>query len=269
MAKRARRASLWSGYVLQVAHHGSARPRPDEERGLPAKKPSPRRIFELIESSEALAAVQPQNVVELLTEDGTRYPLRMPLMLARRVIGGASRIYFPRLGALPSLAGEGDDDKSAVHRFTAAFHGLVQTHWMKPPHVQNDEDVKINAVLDHLVDWDRYREMNPIEQPLWGQVKSVLPDASVRVLWVVGPNVERNQESVLKPQDVCLALRQISPTHWFYGAGKVYPSGIQWTRQPVEVPDPADRRAIRAAWDVIPRRVASEADAWPQRAEEN
>lgn len=222
----------------------------------------------LVQKSMDFATVQSQEVWELIADDGTRYPLRVPLDIAKRLVGGSARFFFLHSETLNSLSGEDADEKAALGNFAEAFHRMVVKHWKKPPHLHRDEDEEINLVLGHLVDWDRHREVNPIEQPLWGQVVESLDNGDVRVNWVIGPNDKRGDTTVVRSKDVCSALRAIPTGNWFYGSGKVYPTQIEWIDQPVEVPDPHNRDAIREAWDLIPRHVISEVDAWPLKHKE-
>lgn len=222
-------------------------------------------LIALLESSVTMATVRSKEVHELKAEDGTRYPLKMTIDLAQQKIGDSIRYYLPHSEVLETLVGEDRDDKAALRNFAAGFHRMVKTHWQKPAHLHTDADEKVNGVLEHLVDWERYRQVNPIEQPLWGKIIERRSDKSITVEWMIGPHVERGATTAMKPKDVCSQLREISVGCWFYGSGKVYPSKIEWIDQPVESPDPYDRDAIAQAWDLIPRSVLSEMDAWPLR----
>lgn len=222
----------------------------------------------LVQGAMDYATVESKEVCELVSDDGTRYPLRVPIDIAKRLIGRSLRFSFMQSETLSRLTGEDTDEQTALANFASGFHRLVNTHWKKPPHLHTTEDEKMNRVLDHLVDWDRYREVNPIEQPLWGRVVESLDNGDIRVHWVIGPNENRGDTTVVRSKDVCSALRAIPTDNWFYGSGKVYPTRIEWIDQPVEVPDPHNRDAIREAWDLIPRHVISEADAWPLKHKE-
>jgi hypothetical protein len=255
-ARDARIAMIRSGRVLRIIHGGGSK---KKQQGLLQSRMLARAV--------GYAAIQPKEFHELRTENGIRYPLRHPLDVALRKIGESARAYLPETDALHSLAGEGNNYSAAIKNFAAGFHRLVETHWRKPAHLQTQEDEAINRVLNNLIDWNRFRQINPIEQPLWGKVLGWLPRNRIAVRWFIGPNEERDKEAVLTAKEICSGLLAIPVGHWFYGAGKVYPTRIRWTQSPVEVPDPSDRHAIEQAWDLIPRKVLAEAGAWPLREE--
>lgn len=209
------------------------------------------------------ATVESKKVHELVADDGTRYPLRVPIDIAKRLIGGSSRFSFMQSEALSLVLGEDTDEQTAFTKLASGFHRLVKTHWNKPPHLRTDEDEKMNCVLEHLVDWDRFHELNPIEQPLWGKLLELLENGDVRVKWMIGPNDASGDTTVVRSKDVRYAMRNIQVGNWFYGSGKVYPNRIEWIDQPAAVPDPYDAAAVRAAWDLIPPHVMSDPNAWP------
>jgi len=218
--------------------------------------------------SRAHAAVQIMEIRDVIAADGTIYPFRFAVDIAKRFVGSAVRYYFQQSGALDVVVGEHEDEAVAFEKFVAQFHKLVNTHWRKPSHLHTDEDERVNRILDHLVDWERYRVLNPIEQPLWGKLLEIRANGDAFVEWLSGPGDTRDETSVLKSKDVCLELLEIPVGEWFYGSGKVYPEKLQWIEPPTRVPDPYDKEAVAAAWNSIPVHVMSDPDAWPLKKQD-
>lgn len=203
-------------------------------------------------------------LTELQADDGTRYPLLFPLSVAVQKLGESCRTHLPPHIDSASFTVAGATTPRALADFTAAFHRIVQTHVRKPLHLQSPEDEAVNRVIEPLIDWERFRQLNPVEQPLWGLIVRWLPDGGAAIRWFIGPH-DQQGDGTLAPGDVCEALRRFPENTWFYGGGKVFPTHVCWTVLPQQVPDPADRAAAAEAWDRIPVKVMSDCDAWPLR----
>jgi len=201
----------------------------------------------------------------LQVPNGSRFPFRRSFMISVQEGAEDTRAWIEELA--PLLEGRGDSVKAAIAELARRLDRLVDQHWRKPSHLLTPQDEAVNRILDNLIDWEAFRLLNPVEQPLWGKVVRWLPSNRIVVRWFLGPNEERDKETVLARKDICTPLLDIPIGHWFYGAGKVYPKRIWWTQLPVQVPDPSDRHAVEQAWDLIPRKVVAEAGVWPLREE--
>lgn len=210
-----------------------------------------------------LSASSPVELDRIVTASGTIYPLRIPITVVVKHAIQTAEAFIQELKWLEPLIGKGASDERALAALIETFHLLVDTHHRRPLHLRTEEDHRINRVLDHLVDWQQYEIENPIDQPLWGRIGQRDGKGNLVVLWIDGPCGESNQESQLSASDVVEEFHFIGEGHWFYGAGRVFPNGIQWTSRPVQIPDPHDETLIKAAWDLIPAHVMSDLAAWP------
>jgi hypothetical protein len=193
--------------------------------------------------------------------------LRNPVFVRFLPHPAGFQVESPSLRAVPGLHGEGATEEAALRRLAGHLHGLVEHH-RKPPHLQSEADRRIDHLLQELIDWDQFQDLNPVEQPLWGQVRERREDGSLAVHWFLGPRDVRDRSGLLASADVPARLRAFKVGEWFYGSAKAYPESIHWTRRPVKVPDPHDRRAARQAWDRLPRTILADMDTWPERTPE-
>jgi hypothetical protein len=175
------------------------------------------------------------------------------------------RVESPALEEVPGLRGHGESAEAALLDLAGNLHRLVEDHHRVPPHLQSEANRQVDQLLNELIDWDRFRDLNPVEQPLWGQVLERRSDGSLAVHWFLGPKDVRDRPGVLAPEDVPARLSRFKAGEWFYGSAKAYPDRLRWTRRPTKVPDPHDRRAARQAWDRIPRVLLADMDTWPER----
>jgi len=218
-----------------------------------------------LQQADSVSASKPIFLRRVVARDGTVYPLRMEItVIVKRAVGSAAA-FIHELRWLESLSGQGKSGELAIEAFSQSFHRLVTMHHRKPPHLQTEQDKKINRVLDHLIDWRQFEIENPIEQPLWGKIGKRNSRGYLRVYWIIGPTDEIDKESLISAHNVAEDLDLIGEGKWFYGAGRVFPDRIEWTTRPVETPDPRDTEAIKTAWDLIPAHVMSDPHAWPLR----
>jgi hypothetical protein len=220
-------------------------------------------IAKFLQQVDDVTASNPRVLRRVVTRDGTVYPLRTEITVVVKHAVKTAEAFIHELKWLESLFGKGTSDELAIAAFSESFHHLVITHHRKPPHLRTDEDRRINRVLDHLIDWRQFEVENPIEQPLWGRIGKRDEHGQLSVFWICGPCGESEAEAKLFAPDVVEEFEGIGEGHWFYGAGRVFPDRIEWTSRPVEVPDPHDEAAVRAAWDLIPPHVMSNPAAWP------
>jgi hypothetical protein len=217
----------------------------------------------LLQQVDDVTASNPLVLRRVVARNGTVYPLRTEITVVVKHAVRTAEAFVYELRCLESLFGKGSSDESAVGAFSESFHHLVMAHHRKPPHLHTDEDRRINRVLDYLIDWEQFEVESPIEQPLWGRVIKRVAEGNLSVYWVCGPCGESAAESILPASNVIDDFARIEEGHWFYGSGRVFRNSIEWTSRPVEVPDPHDETAARAAWDLIPSQVITDPAAWP------
>jgi hypothetical protein len=216
-----------------------------------------------LQQVDEVSASNPIVLRRVVARDGTIYPLRTEITVVVKHAVKTAKAFIHELKWLEQLFGKGASDDLAIDAFSESFHHLVVTHHRKPPHLLTEEDKKINRVLDHLIDWGQFEVENPIDQPLWGKIGKHDEEGYLLVYWICGPRGESNEESRIFAPDTVNELDAIGEGNWFYGAGRVFLDRIEWTSRPVQVPDPHDEAAVRAAWDLIPSHVMSNLDAWP------
>lgn len=196
------------------------------------------------------------------------YPLRDSCVLILSPDGIIVTVSIPELSGKLDLSGTGTNRNAAMADLEINLDRVVRKYHFVPPHARTTEIDQADAILNHLIDWERFDAENPVEQPLWGRVDGLQGDGDIRVHWISGPNDEHDETSVLAAEFVEPALRGLHVGEWFYGAGRVFPDRLEWTTAPVRIPDPHDEQAIRAAWDLIPVVVMSDPNAWPLRRAE-
>ena len=239
-------------FALRVGKSGSIK-----------KAPKKATLEGLLRQVDTVSASNPIVIRRVVARDGTTYPLRTEITIVVKHAVKTAEAFVHELKWLESLFGKGTSDELAIAAFTERFHHLVTLHHRKPPHLRTEEDGRINRVLDHLIDWNQFDIENPVEQPLWGRVGKRDDEGNLMVYWVIGPGGETTKESAIFAHDVVEELVAIGEGRWFYGAGRVFPKRIEWTSRPVEIPDPHDAEAIKAAWDLIPCHIMSDFAAWP------
>lgn len=220
-------------------------------------------IAKFLQQVDEVSASNPIVLRRVVARDGTIYPLRTEITVVVKHAVKTAEAFIHELKWLEQLFGKGASDELAIVAFSESFHHLVVTHHRKPPHLLTEEDRKINRVLDHLIDWGQFEVENPIDQPLWGKIGKRDEKGHLLVYWICGPGGESNEESRIFAPDIVDELDEIGEGQWFYGAGRVFLDRIEWTSRPVQVPDPRDEAAVRAAWDLIPSHVMSDLNAWP------
>jgi hypothetical protein len=161
------------------------------------------------------------------------------------------------------LFGRGPTLEAARDDFGRRFDRLIQENRAIPPHDRTPENERIARILDDLVDWELYRRENPLNQPMWGQVRERLADGSLRIHWVIGPNEASDDEGILQSQDVHPSLTEIPVGRWFYGTARCYPDHVTWVDPPEDAPDPEDRAARLEVWESLPIEYADEPGCWP------
>ena len=222
-------------------------------------------LADLLLESDWISASQPFVLDEIEARDGTVYPLRQEITVVVKEVVNSANAFIQELKWLEPLCGRGPTADKAVEAFGESFHALVKHHHRKPSHMLTNDDAVVKRVLDHLIDWRQYEAMNPVEQPLWGRKGKRDKQGDLLVHWIVGPSDENDKEGTIHADDVCPELDELQEHAWFFGSGKVFQDHIEWMSLPVEVPDPHDEEASRAAWDLIPPHVMSDAGAWPLR----
>ncbi len=195
------------------------------------------------------------------------YPLRCPILLCvvMRSDGVSIQPLGDSLGHM--LTAHGPTLEAALENFGRRFDLLVEANRAVPPHVRTPENQRIAGILDHLVDWYRYEQDNPLAQSMWGQVRARLADGSLLVFWLSGPNEARNREAVLPGRDVSRSLSEIHVNDWFYGSAKCFPDRVEWIDLPERAPAPDDMEARKVLFDNLPKEFADEPGCWPLKAE--
>lgn len=209
-----------------------------------------------------MATAYAQLVHQVRVPGGPTYPLRKVIVIYLLPVQTGYRARSRELDDIPGLAGAGRCRKLAMNDFALRFHELVEDNRL-PLHERSDANQRVNRALDRLIDWERYRFVNPVNQPLWGQVAGHNKDGTVTVRWFLGPLGKEGAGDVLTKGRLHRSLRDFGDGTWFYASGIVYPDRIIWTKEPEPAPDPGDKAAVKAAWDLIPVEVMADTSAWP------
>jgi len=197
--------------------------------------------------------------------DKSPYVLKEPL--AFKVVEEQNRVLIQPIGLhdRQELFAEGEDLSKAWEDFGRRFDRWVQRNWRVPPHARTAKNARVIRILDHLVDWERYKLDNPLVQPMWGRILGRSADGGLRAFWIFGPDQARNQEATLAKGNVPPALREMRVGQWFYGTARCFPGRVEWIEVPRPVPDPEDEKARAELLESLPVVFANEPGCWPLR----
>jgi hypothetical protein len=215
----------------------------------------------LAESFHQSSAV-PIRVTRIPSPTHNGYPLRRTYLVTVNRESDQVVAEIREIAQAIPLQGRGKDVASALGSLARAFDRLVRQHHFIPPHAREPESDRIDAILNHMVDWTRYKLENPTPQPLWGQIRR-RTSRGLTVRWLIGPGGLRDTTALLPVRNVPQSLAEMSDGDWFYGTAKCYPDRVEWEEQPDAAPDPNDPEARRALWDNIPRVPADQPGCWP------
>jgi hypothetical protein len=211
-------------------------------------------------------AVRPRAIQRLGSVHHGGYPLLRTHLVTFNLEPNRVVAELREVSDVLGIRGEGADEDSALRHLARQFERLVEQKVRIPAHAQRPEDKLVVAVINHLVDWDRFRRENPLTRPLWGKVLEHLPRNRVRVQWLLGPAGVRDETTVLSDpylREAYPQLRQIPTGKWFRAAVKEYPDRVEWVELPYPGPDPHDPDARRQDWAAIPTILADRPDVWP------
>lgn len=162
------------------------------------------------------------------------------------------------------ICGRGTDIESALTDLEREFDSLIRGRVRIPPHQLKPDDDALVAVIDYLVDWDRFNLENPLARALMGQL--VRRDRTGRpwVKWTLGPAGNRAPRSMMVPSRYQHPrIQNFHIRDWFRAVVKEYPDRIEWLEPPERIPAPNDVLAWKAAWEAIPTIVADQENVWP------
>lgn len=222
-------------------------------------------LYRLLTKSDNQSIAVPIAVTRIPSLSHNGYPLRRTYLVTINLESDAVVAEIREVSPIVSLRGRGADVDSALDDLARVFDRIVRENHFIPPHVRKPENDRIDAILNHMVDWERYEEENPLVQPMWGRIRARRRDGSLRIHWITGPNEARDTEALLPSRDVPSSLGEMEVGRWFYGTARCYPDRVEWIEQPDIVPDPNDPEARRAAWDSIPKVPADQPGCWPMK----
>jgi len=191
------------------------------------------------------------------------YPLRRTQLITFNHESDRVTAELSEVRRLLPLRGVGADDDAAFRDLEQQFDKLIREKVRVPPHVQKPADVPLRALIDYLVDWERFRAENPLPRLLWGQVITHGYFSRLKVRWLLGPGGVRDETSAIPGLYKHPRLQDLADGEWFQGVVKEYPDRVEWVEPPSRCIDPTNGAARQAAWDAIPRIVADKPDQWP------
>ncbi len=219
----------------------------------------------LCEHTYEYSIAVPIAIVRISPPSHNSYPLRRPYFVIVNRESDEVVAEIREVSPIIRLRGRGSDVNFALDALARCFDRIVRENHFIPPHVRTPSNDRIDAILNHMVDWERYEEENPLVQPMWGRIRARRRDGSLRIHWITGPNEARDTEALLPSRDIPSSLGEMEVGRWFYGTARCYPDRVEWIEQPDIVPDPNDPEARRAAWDSIPKVPADQPGCWPMK----
>ncbi len=222
-------------------------------------------LYRLLAKSSNQSIAVPIPVTRIPSPAHNGYPLRRSYLITVNRELDEVVAEIRELNPIISLRGRGADVESAFDSLARLFDRVVRENHFVPPHARMPANDRIDAILNHMVDWERYEQENPVIQPLWGRIKR-RSTRGLSIFWLIGPAGARDVAGILPVKDVPDALGRMSKGQWFYGTAKCYTDRIEWEEEPHAVPDPHDHEARRSLWESIPKVPADEPGCWPLKA---
>ena len=223
-------------------------------------------LYQMLYSSLAISShhsiALPIAVNRIHSPDLPGYPLRRTYLITVNLDSDGALAEIREVSAIIPLRGRGADVDLALRDLARCFDRIVRENHFIPPHVRNQASNRIDAILNHMVDWEQYEQENPVLQPFWGRVTRRTA-RGLTIAWLTGPAGIRDTTGFLPKKDVPLSLARMSDGQWFYGTAKCYPDRLEWVEDPHAVPDPSDPEARRQLWDSLPKVAADEPGCWP------
>jgi hypothetical protein len=237
---------------------------PADLEGLGFDDASLRKLREYMELRGGLSTIaHPRPVHRLRSAQHDGYPLSRTFHIFFTFAEDGVSAELREVSSILGIRGKGREVEEALRDLEEQFDRLVRTKVRVPPHVQSADDARLVAVVNHLIDWDRFREENPPTRPLWGRVEGKEHRGLLPVFWLAGPRDIRERKGVVSGLYLHPRLRELPEGTWFKAAVREYPNRIVWDEPPYKVPDPNDPVERRRAWEAIPVVHADEPDVWP------
>jgi hypothetical protein len=193
------------------------------------------------------------------------YPLRRAqLVVFNREMGTVSA-RLTEVAAIIEITGIGTDEAAALSDLEGRFDRLVREKVRIPPHAREEQDEPIRVIVNHLVDWERFEQENPLPRLLCGRVLRRDAAGRLHVRWLFGPGDIHDRDAVLLRPYATPYFDALQAGEWFQGVVKEHPARVEWLDPPAACPDPTDRRNQLEAWEAIPRALADDPDAWPRK----
>jgi len=220
-------------------------------------------LYRLLTKSDNQSIAVPIAVTRIPSLSHNGYPLRRTYLVTINLESDAVVAEIREVSPIVSLRGRGADVNSALDDLARVFDRIVRENHFIPPHVRKPENDHIDAILNHMVDWEQFERENPISEALWGRIVSHLPGRRVRVQWLNGPGGITDRSTVLSGPWVHQAFQHLQKGQWFHATVKQYPDRLEWVEEPYSVPDPNDESAREKAWQAIPTTRADQPGTWP------
>jgi hypothetical protein len=220
-------------------------------------------MYQWLADSRNQSIAGPVSVNRILSPSHDGYPLRRTYLVTVNREPGGVVAEIREVSPIIALRGRGAELSLALDDLFRCFDRLVRENHFIPPHVRKPQNERIDAILNHMVDWEQFERENPMSQGLWGQVVSHLPRGRVKVRWLNGPDGIANRSTVLSGRWAHPALQQLKEGQWFHATVKQYVDRLEWVEEPYLVPDPYDQRAREEVWQAIPTVRADQPGAWP------
>jgi hypothetical protein len=221
------------------------------------------RVRMRLDRHGASHSVRPVRVDRLRSVEHNGYPLRRAQLVVFNRRGRHVTASLSEVARILGIKGVGTDEVSALQDLESQFDRLVRAKVRVPPHARKDRDEPVRAVVNHLVDWDRFASENPLPRPLWGQVVKKPLVGRMTIRWLLGPGGVRRETAPLPGRYSHARITEVSKGKWFRAVVKEYPDRIEWVEPPHQVPDPEDPVERKKAWSAIPVAVADDPDVWP------
>jgi hypothetical protein len=220
-------------------------------------------VYRLLASSSGQSIAEPVCLTRISPPSDSSYPLRRPLLVTLNTESDDFVAEIREVSEIIPLRGRGADVRLALDDLARCFARLVRENHFIPPHVRRPENLQIDAILNHLVDWQQFERENPISEGLWGKVISKLAGGRVRVRWLNGPGGITDKTTVLSGSWVHPVFQSLQKGQWFRATVKQYPDRLEWIEEPYAAPDPSDQSARQKAWEAIPTTRTDQPGAWP------
>jgi len=212
-------------------------------------------------------AAGPLPIHRLHSTENNGYPLRRTLLVVFNGEAGRITAELKEVSDILNIRGVGWDEKSALNDLELRFERLIQTKVRIPPHAQRVEDTLLVSIINRLIDWNRFREENPLPTPLWGKLLRRRNGQPIQVQWLLGPHGKRHKTTALPATHDHPTFLALNEGQWFKAVVKEYPDRVEWIEPPYHVPDPEDPQERKRAWEAIPTIPADQPDVWPLREE--